>query len=211
MTKDLKALAREEFERSYRQARMRALEDEVQGFMFYYDNFFETDIESPIEAKLIAELLVARFPYSDFDIDGCNTLSTRLYGAESFSKSGRVFIIPQHEIAGCRVDVALYVGDNVGGWIALAIECDGHDFHARTKEQARRDRARDRAITAAGFVPIRFTGSELYRDAASCVLEIMEIVQQKTEERWHVAGMADMPRARRDLLPAYRARQDEKP
>lgn len=49
------------------------------------------------------------------------------------------------------------------------VECDGHEFHERTKEQAERDRSRDRAVQAMGWRIIRFTGSELYRDAPMLV------------------------------------------
>lgn len=44
----------------------------------------------------------------------------------------------------------------------LAIELDGHDFHERTKEQARRDKKRDRDLSALGFPVARFTGSEIF-------------------------------------------------
>jgi very-short-patch-repair endonuclease len=51
------------------------------------------------------------------------------------------------------------------------VECDGHDFHERTKEQAERDRSRDRAVQAQGWRMFRFTGSELYRSAMLLVLD----------------------------------------
>lgn len=54
----------------------------------------------------------------------------------------------------------------------IIIECDGHDFHERTKEQAARDRRRDRDMTAAGFKVFRFTGSEIFRDADRCAAEV---------------------------------------
>lgn len=53
-----------------------------------------------------------------------------------------------------------------------AVELDGHDFHERTKEQAERDRSRDRALTAAGWVCLRFTGREVYRDPGACLDQI---------------------------------------
>lgn len=59
----------------------------------------------------------------------------------------------------------------------IAVECDGHNYHERTKEQARHDRSRDRALTAAGWTVLRFTGSEIHRDAGSCADEVMRIVQ----------------------------------
>lgn len=54
----------------------------------------------------------------------------------------------------------------------LAIECDGHEFHERTKEQAARDRARDRALQEAGLTIFRFTGSEIYRDPFGCADQV---------------------------------------
>lgn len=59
-------------------------------------------------------------------------------------------------------------------WRKLVIECDGHDFHERTKEQAARDRSRDRALNAAGFDVFRFTGSELWRDPWGCADQVHE-------------------------------------
>ena len=59
----------------------------------------------------------------------------------------------------------------------LAIELDGHDFHERTKEQAQRDKARDRALTEAGYRVLRFTGSEVWRDAGKCVDEVLRVAK----------------------------------
>lgn len=58
----------------------------------------------------------------------------------------------------------------------IAIELDGHEFHERTKEQASRDRSRDRAFSIAGFAVVRFTGAEVYSDASSCVSEVLDLV-----------------------------------
>lgn len=58
----------------------------------------------------------------------------------------------------------------------LFVECDGHDFHERTKEQAERDRSKDRAIQAAGISVLRFTGREIWRDASSVVMEILKFM-----------------------------------
>lgn len=55
---------------------------------------------------------------------------------------------------------------------AVAVECDGHDFHERTKAQARRDRSRDRRLQELGFKVFRFTGSEIYHDPMACAVQI---------------------------------------
>lgn len=46
----------------------------------------------------------------------------------------------------------------------FVVELDGHDFHERTKEQASRDKKRDRDLAAIGLPVIRFTGSDIYKD-----------------------------------------------
>ncbi len=53
-------------------------------------------------------------------------------------------------------------------------EVDGHDFHERTKEQAQRDKRRDRHFQANGFQVFRFTGSEIFRAAEEATREIHE-------------------------------------
>lgn len=60
------------------------------------------------------------------------------------------------------------------GVFGLAIECDGHDFHERTKDQAAHDRQRDRAFQAAGLKIFRFTGMEIHKDAFSCAMEVVQ-------------------------------------
>jgi very-short-patch-repair endonuclease len=58
----------------------------------------------------------------------------------------------------------------------IFVECDGHDFHERTKEQAERDRSKDRAIQAAGIPILRFTGREIWRDPGQVVLQILNFM-----------------------------------
>lgn len=59
----------------------------------------------------------------------------------------------------------------------MAIECDGHDYHERTKEQAARDKKRDRWFSSQGIRCLRFTGSEIYRKPVECAFEVMQNAQ----------------------------------
>src|SRR5262249_54867374 len=64
----------------------------------------------------------------------------------------------------------------------LAVECDGHEFHERNKEQAARDKSRDRWL-AQGRIPVmRFTGSEINRDATACAMEVHEYLSNRFME-----------------------------
>jgi very-short-patch-repair endonuclease len=63
----------------------------------------------------------------------------------------------------------------------LVIECDGHDYHERTKEQAARDRSRDRALQSRGYTMFRFTGSEIFRDPVRCAEQVLRWANSTTE------------------------------
>lgn len=58
----------------------------------------------------------------------------------------------------------------------LVVECDGHDFHEKTKKQAQRDKERDRMLQIAGYPVLRFTGSEIYRSPSHCALQVAEFI-----------------------------------
>lgn len=88
---------------------------------------------------------------------------------------------PQVTIGNYRADLYLqaYTIDNwesppkiVGQWLKLVIECDGHDYHERTKEQARRDKRRDRWFQTHGTTVLRFAGSEIWADPLGCIDQI---------------------------------------
>jgi very-short-patch-repair endonuclease len=74
-----------------------------------------------------------------------------------------------------RVDFFLAV-KHKGEYKGFIVECDGHDFHERTKEQAKKDKQRDRDLTKAGFTVIRFTGSEIYESPFVCAFEVVNII-----------------------------------
>ena len=56
---------------------------------------------------------------------------------------------------------------------SMVIECDGHYFHERTKEQALHDRERDRFMQSEGHLVFRFPGSAIYKDAFKCADECL--------------------------------------
>lgn len=84
---------------------------------------------------------------------------------------------PQEQIGSYRVDFLVEL-DVEGKSAKLVIECDGHDYHERTKEQAERDKSRDRDLTAQGYAVIRFTGSEIWRGPGACRDEVCKITNQ---------------------------------
>lgn len=72
----------------------------------------------------------------------------------------------------------------------LVVECDGHDFHDRTKEQASRDRERDRVLQSTGVHVFRFTGADIWRDAFRCAREAVSFVAPHHYSNGRIAGEA---------------------
>lgn len=73
----------------------------------------------------------------------------------------------------------------------LVIECDGFDFHDRTKQQAAYDRSRDRDLLRRGVLTIRFTGSEIKHSPERCAAEVYEtldIFASREMERCQAMG-----------------------
>ena len=63
----------------------------------------------------------------------------------------------------------------------VAIECDGHDWHDRTKQQAAYDRSRDRELLISGVPTIRFTGSEIHHSIDRCVSDVYAVARSNDE------------------------------
>lgn len=109
-----------------------------------------------------------------------NPTHTLVNGVPLSTEQRSWFIEPQFKIGGYRVDFAVGAWPKAPGSL-LIVECDGHDFHERTKEQAARDRQRDRNLQAQGHKVFRFTGMEIHRDAFVCALEVFrEMVKLET-------------------------------
>ena len=72
-----------------------------------------------------------------------------------------LFFKSQKQIGPYRVD---FLCSMVGTKQKYIIECDGHDFHEKTKEQAKYDKQRERYFVSNGYKVLRFSGSEIISD-----------------------------------------------
>lgn len=97
--------------------------------------------------------------------------------------AGSRMLVPQFKEEGKRIDFLLRDPP-----VEIFIECDGHDFHERTKQQAARDRRRDREVQQTGRPILRFTGSEIYADPVGCAGEVFDILGDLHMYR-HIDGL----------------------
>lgn len=91
-------------------------------------------------------------------------------------------VCPQHKIGKFRAD--FYIESPMAHGAAVLVEIDGHDFHERTKEQVAKDKQRERHIVATGIPVLRFSGSEVYRDAQACALETVKFLDAEGRRIW---------------------------
>lgn len=148
------------------------------------------DIESPIEILLLFALcIIGKAEFDEVWIDPARSLwqprMDRVYHLLS--------IQPQESVAKYRVDfmVRLYSrvfllrdGKEETKLIdrSVIVECDGHDFHERTKEQASHDKRRDRFLQGSGFNILHFTGSDIWKDVFACAGEVVHFLKTKITE-----------------------------
>jgi hypothetical protein len=81
------------------------------------------------------------------------------------------------EVRGVRMEV-----DCLWRAAGLIVELDGYDAH-RSRSAFQSDRARDRALTAAGFSPMRVTWAQLHSDGDSIEAEVRDILAARTPSR----------------------------
>lgn len=60
----------------------------------------------------------------------------------------------------------------------FAVECDGHEFHEKTKKQVEKDKKRDRNLLKAGVIPIRFSGSEILNEPTMVAKDTVRIIEK---------------------------------
>lgn len=141
--------------------------------------------DSPIERLLFDALRAA----AEYRISAVSSIVATKDDAElakllATPTTEALIVRPQAHACGWRVDFLVYgwgIGKAgaAGGWRKLIVECDGHHFHERTKEQAARDRSRDRAAELHGYSLLRFTGSEIHANPLGCALQV---------SRWALQG-----------------------
>ncbi len=143
----------------------------------------ERTVESPIEAVMLAHL---RYLITGFSggIETHQVVKAPNWDAAQKMARGmgdlEVRIFPQCQVGPYRLDFLLAVAMN-GKRLWIAVECDGHDFHERTKKQAAHDKKRDRSIQAMGIRVFRFTGSEIWRPDDSLLDDLTRVISDFIE------------------------------
>lgn len=150
--------------------------------------------QSPIEELMATGLLYAirsgawfgNFNENSFFPDG----SDRVFSDMPATEPG-ISILAQASVGKYRADFLARVAHHDGGYVWGAIECDGHDHHDLTREQAIKDRERDRFFQAQGLLVLRYTGSEIWsaplKAATGALAILMDRAKCADALRWQVS------------------------
>lgn len=140
-----------------------------------YPLFWETDIiKSPIEQIFITafEMYCNEQQYND------------------------IYLFPQYEVV-CNerkyyIDFAFLADDYLTHLIfgdklkntkfKLAIECDGYEFHQKTKEQVQHDNEREFDLKMAGYEVLRFSGTQIYNNPLKCAEDTYNYIMKRIKE-----------------------------
>lgn len=95
--------------------------------------------------------------------------------------NGELFFETQMEIAYKKKkyygDIGIYGDKYINSFLkedfVLIIECDGYEFHQKTKKQVENDNKREYDIKMLGYNILRFSGSEIYNNVDLCVDKIL--------------------------------------
>lgn len=122
--------------------------------------------------------------------------------AQSRINGGSFVLVPQWSVKQVGlVDLAVFVPGLDPRRPIVVIECDGHQFHERTPEQASKDRRRVRALQRLGIFVYPFTGTDVVRSSEESAQEIVEFVDARIngiERRWFQDRGIDPEQALRD-------------
>lgn len=125
------------------------------------------DCESPIEQLLALEL-------ANLNLEGINKFNPFI-DVIGVDKQEEIIIKNKKYRVDFLIPVVYKNQDN----IMFVIECDGHEFHQKTKQQVEADNKRQRELQEAGYEVIRFSGTEIYHKPHDCALAVKNIILSK--------------------------------
>ena len=127
-----------------------------------------TVLQSPLERKLYPKLLESKM-YFEVQVP-LNKFGKKAQINNSEEKDLRL------KYADLLTQPDFYLPN---GKQPICVYTDGHTYHERTEDQAKRDRGIDRKLQELGFVVMRFTGKDINESLGMVVNQIRKMVETK--------------------------------
>lgn len=154
----------------------------------YWDAFYKYLKSNPIESIFISNCS----RNAVFKIERCDTLEDKNNNTYMifcnytptvhddknlhFLRNNNIFSVKasnleEEKVGGYSPDFTIWCSS-----LQFVIEIDGYNFHEKSKEQVKADKQKDRNYLKLGYIPIRFSGSEVYLNPIDCVKETLQTV-----------------------------------
>jgi len=150
------------------------------------------------ESKESLKILEELYNYSSLDYSDCKSPIEQIFALaydmviinEGFPANELLVIYPQEELlanghkyrADFLFDTEKYKENYFEHPYKLVIECDGHRFHEKTKEQVVKNNQRDLDLKMNGYDVLHFSGSQIYKDPIKCAYEACVYIESKVGE-----------------------------
>lgn len=167
------------------------VEQERNRFYEIWENLgYDTSVWSPIEQLMAYGLWLTILHIDHLEGEGGYNNFEYRPNIKSFEETDftwrhpyGVVIYPQMKIGKYTADFVVNVRFDLGGEVIGVIECDGHDYHERSKAQAQHDKARDRYFQSLGLIVLRYTGSEIYREPFGTAASAIELLLRRARQQ----------------------------
>lgn len=154
----------------------------LKGLLVDYETYLEeclVDCESPIEQLLSLYLANLRFSFNEWN--PFISISQIGNNQEITCENGKKYRLDFYFIVKYKNQEVKYFG----------IECDGYEFHQKTKQQVEYDNQRQRDLQNEGIEIIRFSGSEVWKKPYKCAQEVQKIILSKCKYISNVSTKGD--------------------
>lgn len=128
--------------------------------------------KSPIEQIFNVAFDITTFKNYDYD---CR-FGVELYPQYRISVNNKNycvdFLFDSELLEDCEKEIKPY---------KLVIECDGHNYHQKNKQQVANDNERDYNLKSAGYDVLHFSGSQIYKNPLGCAEQAYNYIIKKLE------------------------------
>lgn len=140
----------------------------MKDWEYYKKNYLDSVVEDALNRISTADLCESPIE---------KIVSLELYRLYETFPIGECKVHPQTIIGKYTVDfMVTYEVPRSNEEVRIIIECDGHEFHEKTKEQVARDKERDRFMILNGYTVLRYSGMEICEDPYSVARDVKQLI-----------------------------------
>ena len=173
---------------------LKALQEKYQCAEFLLDAFLEAPrkvqqlllMDDPMKARIfLGERIkspIEQIFITAFEIYCKNKKEIYLFSQKKINVNGKKYYIDFEFDCNDYLTNMIFKDEIKNKNYKLAIECDGYEFHKKTKEQVQKDNEREFDLKMAGYDILRFSGTQIYNNPMKCAKDTYDYIIKKIQE-----------------------------